>query len=90
MMMIMMTMMIMIMMMSGWSVQTRHPRPGQEEGVQTSEGAQCGECDDVCEVNFLTAKVAVQQSTMSVCLSVCLSQKLKFIFKGFPANQSTV
>ena len=35
------------------------------------------------EKQFLTAKVAVQQSTMSVCLSVCLfvclSQKLKFI-----------
>ena len=36
---------------------------------------------------FLTAKVAVQQSTysvmfLSVCLSVCLSLKLKFIFKG--------
>ena len=43
----------MIMMMSGGGLQTRHPRPGQEEGVQTSEGAQCGECDDVCEANFL-------------------------------------
>ena len=35
---------------------------------------------------LITAKVAVQQSTMSVCLSVT---KVEIHLKGFPANQST-
>ena len=44
----------------------------------------------ILKESFFTSKAAVQQSKMSsVFRCFCVSQKLKFMFKGLPANQST-